>query len=158
MYSCFYLCLFFRYRANTYCSKSDTDMFCREVSILCRLNHPCVIQFVGACLDDPSQFAIVTQYVSGGSLFSLLHEQKRWVESLQSWRGSFHTFHNYCRQHVFQGSFYKLNPLDSDTLPSWFALIRWEVCWNGLSDQCDWSESVTMFKWTGSLICSPSSS
>ncbi|XP_078524798.1 serine/threonine-protein kinase TNNI3K isoform X2 [Lissotriton helveticus] len=66
-----------RYRANTYCSKSDVDMFCREVSILCRLNHPCVIQFVGACLDDPSQFAIVTQYVSGGSLFCLLHEQKR---------------------------------------------------------------------------------
>ncbi|KAL7828980.1 hypothetical protein SRHO_G00326140 [Serrasalmus rhombeus] len=66
-----------RYRANTYCSKSDTDMFCREVSILCRLNHPCVIPFVGACLDDPSQFAIVTQFVSGGSLFSLLHEQKR---------------------------------------------------------------------------------
>lgn len=53
-------------------------MFCREVSILCRLNHPCVIQFVGACLDDPSQFAIVTQYISGGSLFSLLHEQKRY--------------------------------------------------------------------------------
>ncbi|XP_017584872.1 PREDICTED: serine/threonine-protein kinase TNNI3K [Corvus brachyrhynchos] len=52
-----------RYRANTYCSKSDVDMFCREVSILCRLNHPCVIQFVGACLDDPSQFAIVTQYL-----------------------------------------------------------------------------------------------
>ncbi|KAK3539737.1 hypothetical protein QTP70_013050 [Hemibagrus guttatus] len=72
-----------RYRANTYCSKSDTDMFCREVSILCRLNHPCVIPFVGACLDDPSQFAIVTQYVSGGSLFSLLHEQKRLID-LQS--------------------------------------------------------------------------
>ncbi|GAB0193307.1 serine/threonine-protein kinase TNNI3K [Grus japonensis] len=67
-----------RYRANTYCSKSDVDMFCREVSILCQLNHPCVIQFVGACLDDPSQFAIVTQYISGGSLFSLLHEQKRY--------------------------------------------------------------------------------
>ncbi|XP_076196021.1 serine/threonine-protein kinase TNNI3K isoform X5 [Aptenodytes patagonicus] len=72
-----------RYRANTYCSKSDVDMFCREVSILCRLNHPCVIQFVGACLDDPSQFAIVTQYISGGSLFSLLHEQKRTLD-LQS--------------------------------------------------------------------------
>lgn len=72
-----------RYRANTYCSKSDVDMFCREVSILCRLNHPCIIQFVGACLDDPSQFAIVTQYVSGGSLFSLLHEQKRLID-LQS--------------------------------------------------------------------------
>ncbi|KAM5270641.1 serine/threonine-protein kinase TNNI3K isoform 3-T3 [Hipposideros larvatus] len=72
-----------RYRANTYCSKSDVDMFCREVSILCRLNHPCVIPFVGACLNDPSQFAIVTQYISGGSLFSLLHEQKR-VLDLQS--------------------------------------------------------------------------
>uniref|UniRef100_G3PEC0 Serine/threonine-protein kinase TNNI3K n=1 Tax=Gasterosteus aculeatus aculeatus TaxID=481459 RepID=G3PEC0_GASAC len=71
------------YRSNTYCSKSDVDMFCREVSILCRLNHPCIIQFVGACLDDPSQFAIVTQYVSGGSLFSLLHEQKRLID-LQS--------------------------------------------------------------------------
>lgn len=70
--------VFCSYRANTYCSKSDVDMFCREVSILCCLNHPCIIQFVGACLDDPSQFAIVTQYVSGGSLFSLLHEQKRW--------------------------------------------------------------------------------
>ncbi|XP_038649521.1 serine/threonine-protein kinase TNNI3K [Scyliorhinus canicula] len=72
-----------RYRANTFCSKSDVDMFCREVSILCRLNHPCVIQFVGACLDDPSQFAIVTQFISGGSLFSLLHEQKR-IIGLQS--------------------------------------------------------------------------
>uniref|UniRef100_I3MBG7 TNNI3 interacting kinase n=1 Tax=Ictidomys tridecemlineatus TaxID=43179 RepID=I3MBG7_ICTTR len=72
-----------RYRANTYCSKSDVDMFCREVSILCQLNHPCVIQFVGACLNDPSQFAIVTQYISGGSLFSLLHEQKR-ILDLQS--------------------------------------------------------------------------
>uniref|UniRef100_G3VUG8 Serine/threonine-protein kinase TNNI3K n=1 Tax=Sarcophilus harrisii TaxID=9305 RepID=G3VUG8_SARHA len=72
-----------RYRAHTYCSKSDVDMFCREVSILCRLNHPCVIQFVGACLNDPSQFAIVTQYISGGSLFSLLHEQKR-ILDLQS--------------------------------------------------------------------------
>ncbi|XP_074077276.1 serine/threonine-protein kinase TNNI3K isoform X2 [Macrotis lagotis] len=72
-----------RYRAHTYCSKSDVDMFCREVSILCRLNHPCVVQFVGACLNDPSQFAIVTQYISGGSLFSLLHEQKR-ILDLQS--------------------------------------------------------------------------
>uniref|UniRef100_A0A5F8HD78 TNNI3 interacting kinase n=1 Tax=Monodelphis domestica TaxID=13616 RepID=A0A5F8HD78_MONDO len=72
-----------RYRAHTYCSKSDVDMFCREVSILCRLNHPCVIQFVGACLNDPSQFAIVTQYISGGSLFALLHEQKR-ILDLQS--------------------------------------------------------------------------
>lgn len=29
-------------------------MFCREVSILCKLHHAHIINFVGACLDDPS--------------------------------------------------------------------------------------------------------
>lgn len=66
-----------RYRANAFGPKSDVDMFCREVSILSRLSHQNIINFVGACLDDPSQFAILTEYVAGGSLFSLLHEQKR---------------------------------------------------------------------------------
>ncbi|VDP06223.1 unnamed protein product [Soboliphyme baturini] len=66
-----------RYRPAVFGSKSDVDMFCREVSILSRLNSPYVVSFIGACLDDPSQFAIVTGFVAGGSLFSLLHEQKR---------------------------------------------------------------------------------
>ncbi len=43
-----------RYKASSYCAKSDVDMFCREVSILGTLNSPYVIKFVGACLDDPS--------------------------------------------------------------------------------------------------------
>ncbi|XP_014681457.1 PREDICTED: serine/threonine-protein kinase TNNI3K-like isoform X2 [Priapulus caudatus] len=68
-----------RYRANILCAKSDVDMFCREVSIICQLNHPCVIKFIGACLDDPSQFAIITHYVSGGSLYNVLHLQKRLI-------------------------------------------------------------------------------
>ena len=29
-------------------------MFCREVAILSKLNSPYVINFLGACLDDPS--------------------------------------------------------------------------------------------------------
>ncbi|CDW53227.1 serine:threonine protein kinase TNNI3K [Trichuris trichiura] len=65
-----------RYRAAKFGVKSDVEMFCREVSILSRLNHPNVLKFVGACLNDPSQFALVTEYASGGSLFILLHEQK----------------------------------------------------------------------------------
>lgn len=72
-----------RYRGNSFGAKSDVDMFCREVAILSKLNSSYVINFVGATLDDPSQFAIVTQYVSGGSLFSILHEHKRLID-LQS--------------------------------------------------------------------------
>ena len=49
------------------------------MSILWKMNNANIINFVGACLDDPSQFAIVTEYVSGGSLFVVLHEQKRCV-------------------------------------------------------------------------------
>uniref|UniRef100_T1IUS1 Protein kinase domain-containing protein n=1 Tax=Strigamia maritima TaxID=126957 RepID=T1IUS1_STRMM len=66
-----------RYQVNALCAKSDVDMFCREVSILCTLNNPYVVKFIGASLQDPSQFSIITEYVSGGSLFSILHEQKR---------------------------------------------------------------------------------
>ena len=70
-----------KYRAHlAFGAKSDVDMFCREVAILARLDSPYVIAFVGAVLDDPSQFAIVTHYVAGGSLFSLLHEQKRLLD------------------------------------------------------------------------------
>jgi serine/threonine-protein kinase TNNI3K len=43
-----------RYRAVAFGVKSEVDMFCREVSILCKLNSTHVINFVGACLDDPS--------------------------------------------------------------------------------------------------------
>ena len=50
---------------------------CRpQVSILISLDCPYVIKLLGACLEDPSQFAIVTEFLSGGSLFSILHEHR----------------------------------------------------------------------------------
>nr|CDQ04713.1 Bm2331, isoform e [Brugia malayi] len=51
-----------RYRAVAFGSKSEVDMFCREVSILSKLQHPNVINFVGACLDDPSNFLLMDPY------------------------------------------------------------------------------------------------
>ncbi|KRY41705.1 Serine/threonine-protein kinase TNNI3K, partial [Trichinella spiralis] len=66
-----------RYRSWSVGSKSDVKMFCREVSIMSRLNHPNILQFIGACLDDPSQFALVTEFAQDGSLFNALHEEKR---------------------------------------------------------------------------------
>ncbi|CAL4059406.1 unnamed protein product [Meganyctiphanes norvegica] len=71
-----------RYRANICYGKSDVEMFCREVSVLGCLDSPYIVKFIGACLQDPSQFAIVTEYVTGGSLFSILHEQKRSLDTL----------------------------------------------------------------------------
>ncbi|CAJ0580922.1 unnamed protein product, partial [Mesorhabditis spiculigera] len=69
-----------RYRAVCYGSKSQVEMLCREVSIMSRVRHPNVIEFIGAALDDPCQFAIITEFVESGSLFSILHEQKRVLE------------------------------------------------------------------------------
>ncbi|XP_045104225.1 serine/threonine-protein kinase TNNI3K-like isoform X4 [Portunus trituberculatus] len=71
-----------RYRANMTYGKSDVEMFCREVSVHGSLDSPFIVKFVGACLQDPSQFAIVTEYIPGGSLFSTLHEQKRSIDTL----------------------------------------------------------------------------
>ncbi|KRZ97042.1 Serine/threonine-protein kinase TNNI3K [Trichinella sp. T8] len=70
-----------RYRSWSVGSKSDVKMFCREVSIMSRLNHPNILQFIGACLDDPSQFALVTEFAQDGSLFNALHEEKRFFDA-----------------------------------------------------------------------------
>uniref|UniRef100_A0A914MPK7 Protein kinase domain-containing protein n=1 Tax=Meloidogyne incognita TaxID=6306 RepID=A0A914MPK7_MELIC len=69
-----------RYKVVAFGAKTEVDMFCREVSIVSHLKHPNVVAFVGACMEDPSQFAIITEFVSAGSLFSLLHVQKRIFE------------------------------------------------------------------------------
>uniref|UniRef100_A0AC35TH32 Protein kinase domain-containing protein n=1 Tax=Rhabditophanes sp. KR3021 TaxID=114890 RepID=A0AC35TH32_9BILA len=69
-----------KYKAISFGAKTEVDMFCREVTILHKMKHPNIVGFIGACLDDPSQFAIVTEFVAGGSLFCLLHKEKRIFE------------------------------------------------------------------------------
>ncbi|OUC49840.1 ankyrin repeat protein [Trichinella nativa] len=53
-----------RYRSWSVGSKSDVKMFCREVSIMSRLNHPNILQFIGACLDDPSNLLRMDRYLT----------------------------------------------------------------------------------------------
>lgn len=50
------------------------EMFKREVAILAGLKHFAILPFVGACTKPP--FCIVTQFMSGGSLFSRLHAKE----------------------------------------------------------------------------------
>ena len=56
-----------------------TREFQREISTLIKVRHPNIVQFVGACVDK-GHVLIVTEFASGGSLFSLLHEQKSKVQ------------------------------------------------------------------------------
>jgi len=54
---------------------SPIKEFKREVSTLVKVRHPNLVLFVGACADK-GHVMIVTEYCSGGSLFSLLHEKR----------------------------------------------------------------------------------
>ncbi|KAE9620955.1 putative dual-specificity kinase TKL-Pl-4 family [Lupinus albus] len=49
--------------------------FSREVYILSKIQHKNVIELIGACT-KPSNLYIVTEYMSGGSMYDFLHIQK----------------------------------------------------------------------------------
>ncbi|KAG0557777.1 hypothetical protein KC19_11G156500 [Ceratodon purpureus] len=49
--------------------------FMQEVSIMRKVRHKNVVQFIGACTKQPN-LCIVTEYMSGGSVYDYLHKQK----------------------------------------------------------------------------------
>ncbi|XP_024634910.2 serine/threonine-protein kinase STY46 [Medicago truncatula] len=49
--------------------------FSQEVYILSKIQHRNVVKFVGACTKPPN-LCLVTEYLSGGSMYDLLHKQK----------------------------------------------------------------------------------
>lgn len=51
--------------------KSHLEMFKREIDTLSALHHFAIVPFVGACTKET--FCIITEFMSGGSLFSKLH-------------------------------------------------------------------------------------
>ncbi|XP_020685351.1 serine/threonine-protein kinase STY46 [Dendrobium catenatum] len=74
---------------GTYCSQDvaikvlkpervSVDMqreFVQEVYIMRKVRHRNVVQFIGACTKPPS-LCIVTEFMSGGSVYDILHKQK----------------------------------------------------------------------------------
>ncbi|XP_056169934.1 serine/threonine-protein kinase STY46-like isoform X2 [Syzygium oleosum] len=74
---------------GTYCSQEvaikvlkpervNSDMqkeFAQEVFILRKVRHKNVVQFIGACTKPPSLY-IVTEFMSGGSVYDYLHKQR----------------------------------------------------------------------------------
>ncbi|KAL8267931.1 hypothetical protein R6Q59_001729 [Mikania micrantha] len=49
--------------------------FIQEVYIMRKIRHKNVVQFIGACTDT-SSLSIVTEFMSGGSVYDYLHKQK----------------------------------------------------------------------------------
>ena len=49
--------------------------FKREISTLILLRHPNLVLFMGAVI-EPENISIVTEFFSGGTLFSLLHQKR----------------------------------------------------------------------------------
>lgn len=61
-------------------------MFKREVSTLLRIKaHDNVVSLIGFCA-VPGHYALVTDFVNGGSLSSLLHPSSEHKEEVQKWR------------------------------------------------------------------------
>lgn len=66
---------------GTFMGKSLEKEFEREVKAMVTLRHPNLVLFMGACQNP--QMIIVSEFCAGGSLFTLLHENKNVVIS---WR------------------------------------------------------------------------
>ncbi|KAL4335020.1 hypothetical protein GQ457_07G027380 [Hibiscus cannabinus] len=49
--------------------------FTQEVNIMRKIRHKNVVQFIGACTSPPT-LCIVTEFMSGGNIYDLLHKQK----------------------------------------------------------------------------------
>jgi len=57
-------------------SVETLDEFKSEASIMANLRHPRIIGFYGISVDTPGRYSIVMDYMAGGSLYNLLHNQQ----------------------------------------------------------------------------------
>ena len=60
-------------------NQNSLTEFNREINIMVNLRSPYIVQLYGACFESPN-YAIVMEYMSGGALFNLLHDQSTVLE------------------------------------------------------------------------------
>jgi serine/threonine protein kinase len=72
-----------RWRELTVCAKKlknvragEASNFAKEVQVCSTIRHPHLVQFLAACTTK-GHLCILTEWLSGGSLYSFLHEGKR---------------------------------------------------------------------------------
>ncbi|XP_077252216.1 mitogen activated protein kinase kinase kinase-like protein isoform X8 [Tasmannia lanceolata] len=72
----------------------NMEDFCNEISLLCRLRHPNVILFIGACTRPP-HLSMITEYMEMGSLYYLIHTSGQ--KKKLSWRRRLKMLCDICR-------------------------------------------------------------
>ncbi|KAF6163643.1 hypothetical protein GIB67_036103 [Kingdonia uniflora] len=60
-------------------NEASEEEFSQELTILREVQHSNVVRFIGACTKDP-ELCIVTEYMTGGSLYDFLHKHHNVVE------------------------------------------------------------------------------
>lgn len=61
--------------AHALSNAASVGEFQSEVAVLCTLRHPNILRFVGACTKPPN-LMIITEFMSRGTLFDLLHQSQ----------------------------------------------------------------------------------
>lgn len=64
--------------AHALSNAASVTEFQSEVAVLCTLRHPNILRFVGACTKPPN-LMIVTEFMSRGTLFEMLHQSQAQV-------------------------------------------------------------------------------
>ena len=59
-----------------YLTRKAVKDFIKEIEVLNQLRHPNIVLYMGVSIDPNNFYYMVTEYVSRGSLFELLHQKK----------------------------------------------------------------------------------
>ena len=66
-----------------YMSRKALKDFIKEIEMLNQLRHPNIVLYMGVSFDRNRMYYMVTEFVSRGSLFELLHQKKHCFDDLR---------------------------------------------------------------------------